>query len=174
MAFVPEGQADSSQARSAWLRCRETPVPEGRSKSLSVPEPLLRGVDRFVDSELAQRIAAIGPKTARRDTSRELGIWRRHVRHLFTPIHADVVAAILFNVCLSGRPAIRQLTSRRLADVVIHECWSGPCTVELRANAQAPVFRLPVLEPLEGFFWRADFTLVSGEIVYDYLGADHV
>jgi acetoacetate decarboxylase len=75
---------------------------------------------------------------------------------------------------IDGTPAIRQLTSRRLADVVIHECWTGPCTVELRANAQAPVFRLPVLEPLEGFFWRADFTLVPGEIIYDYLGADHV
>jgi hypothetical protein len=60
MAFVPEGQADSSQARSAWLRCRETPVPEGRSKSLAVPESLLRGVDRFVDSELAQRILILG------------------------------------------------------------------------------------------------------------------
>ena len=59
----------------------------------------------------------------------------------------------------------------RLADVAIHECWTGPCTVELRANAQAPVFRLPVLEPLEGFFWRADFTIVPGEIIYDYLEA---
>ena len=75
---------------------------------------------------------------------------------------------------IDGRPAIRQLTSRRLAEVVVHECWTGPCTVELRANAQAPVFRLPVLEPLEGFFWRADFTLVPGEIIYDYLEADHV
>src|ERR1700722_3332996 len=37
MAFVPEGQPDSSQARSDWWRCRKAPVPEGRSKSLSVP-----------------------------------------------------------------------------------------------------------------------------------------
>ena len=44
----------------------------------------------------------------------------------------------------------------------MHECWIGPCTVELRPNAQAPVWRLPVLEPLEGFFWRANFTLVAG------------
>ena len=70
---------------------------------------------------------------------------------------------------IDGRPAIRQLTSRRLADVVVHEAWRGPCTVELRPNAQLPVFRLPVLEPLEGFFWRADFTLVAGEIIHDYL-----
>ena len=61
------------------------------------------------------------------------------------------------------------MTSRRLAEVTVHEAWAGPCTVELRPNAQLPVFRLPVLEPLEGFLWRADFTLVPGEIVHDYL-----
>ena len=72
---------------------------------------------------------------------------------------------------IDGRPAIRQLTSRRLAEVTIHEAWTGPCTVELRANAQLPVFRLPVLEPLQGFHWRADFTLVPGEIIHDYLEA---
>ncbi len=70
---------------------------------------------------------------------------------------------------INGEPAIRQLTSRCLADVTVHEAWVGPCTVELRANAQLPVFRLPVLEPLQGFYWRADFTLVAGEIIYDYL-----
>jgi acetoacetate decarboxylase len=72
---------------------------------------------------------------------------------------------------IDGTPAIRQLTSRRLADVVVHESWRGPGTVELRANAQLPVFRLPVVEPLEAFFWRADFTLVPGEIIHDYLEA---
>lgn len=72
---------------------------------------------------------------------------------------------------IDGRPAIRQLTSRALTDVTVHEAWAGPCTVELRPNAQLPVFRLPVLEPLEGFFWRADFTLVPGSILHDYLEA---
>lgn len=70
---------------------------------------------------------------------------------------------------IDGRPAIRQLTSRKLSDLTVHEAWRGPCTVELRANAQLPVCRLPVVEPLEGFFWRADFTLVAGEIIHDYL-----
>lgn len=77
---------------------------------------------------------------------------------------------------IDGRPAIRQLTSRRLSDVRIHECWSGPCTVELRPNAQAPLHRLPVLEMLAGWYWRADFTLVAGEVVFDYLaqgGSSH-
>jgi acetoacetate decarboxylase len=70
---------------------------------------------------------------------------------------------------IDGTPAIRQLTSRKLADVTVHECWSGPCSVELRANVQAPVFRLPVREMLDGFYWRADFTLVPGTIIHDYL-----
>jgi hypothetical protein len=30
MAFVPEGQADSSQVRSAWVAMQRGPVPEGR------------------------------------------------------------------------------------------------------------------------------------------------
>lgn len=70
---------------------------------------------------------------------------------------------------IDGSPAIRQLTSRKLTDVRVHECWTGPCSVELRPNVQAPVFRLPVIEPLAGFYWRADFTLVPGSVIHDYL-----
>jgi hypothetical protein len=36
--FVPEGQADSSQARSAWAAMQRGPVPKGRPKSWSVPQ----------------------------------------------------------------------------------------------------------------------------------------
>ncbi len=71
---------------------------------------------------------------------------------------------------IDGRPAIRQLTARRLGKVVVHECWSGASTVELRPNAQAPVHRLPVVDMLDSFHWRADFTLVPGRIIHDYLG----
>jgi acetoacetate decarboxylase len=72
---------------------------------------------------------------------------------------------------IDGRPAIRQLTARRLADVRVHECWGGPCTVELRPNAQAPIHRLPVVDMLDGLYWRADFTLVPGRTIHDYLAA---
>lgn len=58
--------------------------------------------------------------------------------------------------------ALRELTARTLADVVVHEVWSGPGTVELRPNAQAPLHLLPVLDVVEAFHWRADFTLVYG------------
>lgn len=72
---------------------------------------------------------------------------------------------------IDGRPAIRQLTSRKLTDVTAYECWSGPCSVELRPNVQAPVFRLPVVQPLNGVYWRADFTLVQGVVLHDYLAS---
>jgi acetoacetate decarboxylase len=70
---------------------------------------------------------------------------------------------------ITGETAVRQITSRQLADVRVHECWRGPCTVELRPNAQAALHRLPVVEELDGYYWKADFTLVSGKILHDYL-----
>ncbi|WP_431297759.1 acetoacetate decarboxylase [Tabrizicola sp. BL-A-41-H6] len=70
---------------------------------------------------------------------------------------------------IDGTPAIRQLTSRQLAEVQVTECWRGPCTVELRPNAQAPLHRLPVVEMLDGFYWSATFTLVPGVVLHDYL-----
>lgn len=70
---------------------------------------------------------------------------------------------------IDGTDAIRQLTARDLHDVVVHGCWSGPCGAEIRANPQAPLYRLPVLEHLEGFYWLADFSLKGGVIIHDYI-----
>jgi acetoacetate decarboxylase len=66
-------------------------------------------------------------------------------------------------------PAIRQITARDLTDVHVAECYEGPCTVEIRPTATAPLFRLPVRNFLEGFYWRTDFRLVGGRVVYDFL-----
>jgi len=49
--------------------------------------------------------------------------------------------------------AVRQVTAREFEDVVVHEVWRGPGTVELRPNAQAPVH------------WRVDFTLTYGRVL---------
>lgn len=73
---------------------------------------------------------------------------------------------------VQGDEGIRQLTARDLLDITFHECWTGPVTVELRPNAQAPVHRLPVLEMRDGFYWRCDFTLDYGEVLHDYLAHD--
>jgi len=61
--------------------------------------------------------------------------------------------------------AVSELTARTLGDVVIHEIWRGPGTLELRPNAQAPVHLLPVREVIEAFHWRADFSLEYGEVI---------
>ena len=61
----------------------------------------------------------------------------------------------------------RQLTAREFDDVVVHEVWRGPGTVELRPNAQAPVHLLPVLEVETAFHWRVDFTLTYGRVLED-------
>ena len=61
--------------------------------------------------------------------------------------------------------AVRELTAREFADVEIHEVWTGPATLELRPNAQAPVYLLPVLEVEEAFHWRASFTLAYGRVL---------
>jgi acetoacetate decarboxylase len=61
--------------------------------------------------------------------------------------------------------AVRQLTAREFADLVVHEVWRGQGTIELRPNAQAPVHLLPVLEVEATFHWRVDFTLVYGRVL---------
>jgi acetoacetate decarboxylase len=70
---------------------------------------------------------------------------------------------------IDGTDAIRQLTARTLSNVTVHECWRGEATVELRPNAQAPVYKLPVLEVVQGFYWRTDFSLPWGRVIHDYL-----
>lgn len=69
----------------------------------------------------------------------------------------------------AGGDAVRELTARDLLELDVHEVWGGPVTIELRPNAQAPVYRLPVVEMLDGFFWRCDFTLGHGRVLHDYL-----
>jgi acetoacetate decarboxylase len=65
--------------------------------------------------------------------------------------------------------AIRQLTARVLGDVSVSECWTGPSTTEVHPNPQAPLYRLPVRGFLEGYYWRAAFSVVGGTIIHDYL-----
>jgi acetoacetate decarboxylase len=69
---------------------------------------------------------------------------------------------------IDGTVVSRQLVARELANVRVTECWSGPGTVELRPNAVMPLYRLPVLEFLDGFHWRGEFDLVAGRVLYEY------
>ena len=74
------------------------------------------------------------------------------VRHVDfrTNINVKMIPAV------DGQGAsVREITARTFADVEIHEVWVGQATLELRPNAQAPVYLLPVEEVVEGYYWRA-------------------
>jgi acetoacetate decarboxylase len=64
----------------------------------------------------------------------------------------------------------RELVSRTLTDVVEHEAWEGPATLELRPNAQVPVHLLPVREVVLGLHRTIDLTLPPGRVVHRYPG----
>ena len=62
----------------------------------------------------------------------------------------------------------RELVARDFTDVVEHEAWTGPGTLELRANAQAPVYLLPVREAVLALHRVVDLTLAPGRVVHRY------
>ena len=133
----------------------------GQPKKLATLELSTRG-DLVVGARRAQR-----HRRAHRDAALQAAP-RRPRR---AAAHFDFTENFNYKVVpgIDGTPAIRQLTARRLSDLRIDECWTGPCTVELRPNAQAPVAKLPVLEALDGFLWTCEFTLVAGRVLHDYL-----
>jgi acetoacetate decarboxylase len=62
----------------------------------------------------------------------------------------------------------RELVARVFEDVVVHEAWTGPATLELRPNAQAPLHLLPVRRIELGLHRLVDLTLPPGTIVHRY------
>lgn len=83
------------------------------------------------------------------------------------PFEKNINLKIIPNI--DGTPAIKQLTARKLTDLVVHECWRGAATTEIHPHAQVPIHKLPVKEMLDGFYWVCDFTLPMGEVLHDYL-----
>src|SRR5262249_23812363 len=64
----------------------------------------------------------------------------------------------------------RELVTRRFTDVVEHEAWTGPATLELRPNAQLPAHLLAVREVILGLHRSIDLTLSPGRIIHRYPG----
>jgi len=62
----------------------------------------------------------------------------------------------------------RELVARRFGDVVEHEAWTGPATIDVRPNAQVPVHRLAVLDVVLGLHRIVDLTLLPGDVIHDY------
>jgi acetoacetate decarboxylase len=67
-----------------------------------------------------------------------------------------------------GDRVSRELVVREFTDVVSHEGWVGPGTLELRPNAQLPVHRLAVGEVVLALHRMLDLTLAPGTIVHTY------
>ena len=67
-----------------------------------------------------------------------------------------------------GETFSRELVARDFTDVHEHEAWTGPGTLELRANAQAPVHVLPVREVVLALHRVVDLTLAPGRVVHRY------
>ena len=62
----------------------------------------------------------------------------------------------------------RELVARTFADVVEHEAWVGPATLELRPNAQVPVHLLAVREVVLGLHRVLDLSLPPGHVIHRY------
>ena len=86
---------------------------------------------------------------------------------------SDLVPGADLNVNLRVRQeeegvVSRELVTRRFADVVEHEAWTGPGTLELRPNAQLPVHLLAVREVVLGMHRIIDLTLAPGQVIHRY------
>jgi acetoacetate decarboxylase len=88
----------------------------------------------------------------------------------YFPFRENINHKVIRNI--DGTQGINQITSRILSDVVVKECWRGPSKLTIHINENAPFHLLPVLETIESFYWKADFTLIAGIILYDYLRAE--
>jgi acetoacetate decarboxylase len=70
---------------------------------------------------------------------------------------------------IDGRTAVRQITARDFVDIDIEECYTGTGTAEIHPHATIPMYRLPVREHLDAFYWTGAFSLVGGVVLHDFL-----
>jgi acetoacetate decarboxylase len=74
---------------------------------------------------------------------------------------------------VDGLPRVCELVRYYTQDIVLKGAWTGPASLQLSPHALAPVADLPVLEIVETRHLVANLTLGLGEVVHDYLAADH-
>jgi acetoacetate decarboxylase len=68
-----------------------------------------------------------------------------------------------------GTPRICELVKFYLKDVVVHEAWTGPASLQLFEHALLPMAKLPVKKVVSAVHFVADVTVDYGEVVEDYL-----
>jgi acetoacetate decarboxylase len=85
----------------------------------------------------------------------------------YFPFAQNINHKVIRNI--DGTQGINQITARTLSNVEIKGMWSGDVTVELHPNKEAPFHLLPVVKNVKSFYWEADFALVPGIIIRDFL-----
>jgi acetoacetate decarboxylase len=70
-------------------------------------------------------------------------------------------------------PKVAQLVKVNLYDVRLKGAWAGPAELFMIPHVGCPVAALPVVRVLEGRQHLWDMTLNDGEVLYDYLEAEH-
>ena len=85
----------------------------------------------------------------------------------YFPFAQNINHKVIRNI--DGTQGINQITARTLSNVEIKGIWSGDVNVELYPNKEAPFHLLPVVKNIQSFYWEADFALVPGVIVRDFL-----
>jgi acetoacetate decarboxylase len=85
----------------------------------------------------------------------------------YFPFAQNINHKVIRNI--DGTQGINQITARTLSNVEVKGMWSGDVTVELHPNKEAPFHLLPVVKNVKSFYWEADFALVPGVIVRDFL-----
>jgi acetoacetate decarboxylase len=68
----------------------------------------------------------------------------------------------------SGGVEVLQLVRYRMEDATVKWAYRGPAALDLRPCALAPLYRLPVLEIIDGIHLQVDITLPYGSVAYDY------
>lgn len=66
-------------------------------------------------------------------------------------------------------PEVKQLTTAKIREVMVHKVLVGKAKLELGSSPQDPLKNIPVLQVVRAYCSESDFILDYGEVIHDYL-----
>lgn len=72
----------------------------------------------------------------------------------------------------NGAPLLKQLVGGKMEKVLVHEFLDGECQYEFAASGVEGLPQVPVRQVFRSIYRKADFTLTSAGVLYDYLKAN--